>query len=85
MSKTLKANEDLMNTLHQLVAKSLIERVQDIECTPQELSAAIKFLKDNEVVADITQNKPLQQLAGTVTEIPELPFMEADDAQPETD
>ena len=84
MSKTLKANEDLMNTLHQLVAKSLIERVQDIECTPQELSAAIKFLKDNEISADITSNTGLKQLEGTVNNIPELPFMEADDAEPET-
>lgn len=79
MSKTLKANEDLMNTLHQLVAKSLIKRVQDIECTPQELSAAIKFLKDNEVVADITSNTGLKQLEGTVNNVAELPFMEEED------
>lgn len=73
MSKTLKADEDLLNTLHQLVAKSLIERVQDIDCTPQELAQAIKFLKDNEITADITTSSVLPSLVSAV-EVGSLPF-----------
>jgi len=76
MSKdiTKKADEDLLNTLHQLVAKDLIERIQSGEASVQELSAAIRFLKDNEVVADIEVNEGVKMLEGTVMEIKELPF-----------
>ena len=73
-NKTNKANEDMMNTLHQLIAKDLITRIQSGDATVQEINAAIKFLKDNEVTADVSLNRPLQMLEGTVTDIKELPF-----------
>ena len=69
---TNKANEDMLNTLHQMVAQDLIERIQSGEASIQEINAAIKFLKDNEVIADITVSEPVKQLADTV--IAELPF-----------
>lgn len=71
---TLKASEDILNTLHQMVAKDLIERIKSGEANIQEINAAIKFLKDNDVVADITYSKPVAQLATTVQETIKLPF-----------
>ena len=78
-SKTLKANEDLMNSLHQMVALDLIKRLSSGEATVQELSAAIKYLKDNNVTADITFSKPLQRLEQEVTPVGELPFIDEDE------
>ena len=71
-----KANESELNTLHQMIAKDLIRRIRDGEATVQELSAAIRFLKDNEVVADITTNVPLRQLEEEITMPSELPFID---------
>jgi len=78
MSKasTLKANEDILNGLHQMVAAELIRKISSGEATIQELNAAIKFLKDNDVTADIKYNKPLQLLEDEVTPIGELPFID---------
>ena len=76
----LKAGEDLLNGLHQMVAQKLIRMVNDPVATVQDINAAIKFLKDNNVTADITYNKPLAALETEVTSVGELPFiMEEDD------
>ena len=75
----LKANEDLMNGLHQMVAQDLINRLKSGEATVQELSAAIKFLKDNDITADFKFNRPLQQLKNEVTPVGELPFIDEDE------
>ena len=79
LDTTKRADEELLNTLHQMVARDLINRIKSGEATVQELSAAIKYLKDNDVVADISYSKPLQQLEGTVMEVKELPFDEEDE------
>lgn len=84
MDNILKANEDALNLLHSLVAQDLIKRIKTGEATPQEISQAIKFLKDNEVTADITHSAPLKQLENTVTDIGELPFMEEEDVNEQT-
>lgn len=72
--KTKKADEELLNTLHQMVAKDLINRIKSGDATVQEISAAIKFLKDNDVVADVAFNPELKELIGTSVPVPELPF-----------
>jgi len=77
----LKADSDVMNMLHQMVAQKLIKSLQDEECTVQEISAAIKFLKDNNIQADIEFSKPLQQLEQEVTPVGELPFIEDEDEE----
>jgi len=75
----LKANEDLLNGLHQMVAQDLIKKIASGEATVQELNAAIKFLKDNDITADVQYNQPLQMLEGEVTEVGELPFIVEDE------
>ena len=79
--KINKANEDLLNGLHQMVAADLIRRIQTGEATVQELNAAIKYLKDNEITADIQFSKPLQALEQEVTVVGELPFLEEEDEE----
>jgi len=76
---TLKADADLLNGLHQMVAQKLIKMVNDPDATVQDINAAIKFLKDNDVTADIEFNKPLGQLEQAVTPVGELPFVEDED------
>jgi hypothetical protein len=80
----LKANEDLMNSLHQMIAKDLIVRISSGEASIQEVSAAIKFLKDNNVTADITFNKPLGMLEQAVTPVGELPFIDEEEEENES-
>ena len=79
----LKADEDLLNGLHQMVAQDLIRKIKSGEATVQELNAAIKFLKDNDVTADIAFNKPIHALEGAITEVGELPFIEEDEDEAE--
>lgn len=90
MSKdiTNKANEDQLNTLHQMIAKDLIRRIQSGEATIQDLNAAIKFLKDNDVVADIAVNANLPLLTGAVEsaiKVEALPFPEDDEGEEDED
>jgi hypothetical protein len=72
----LKANNDEMNELHQMVAQKLKRMLSDPECTVQDINAAIKFLKDNNVTADIEYSKPLQMLEQEVTPVGQLPFVD---------
>ena len=79
-SKTLKANNDILNNLHRMVAQDLIKRISSGEATVQELSAAIKYLKDNDITADVEFNQPLRQLEQDVTPIGQLPFIDEEEA-----
>ena len=82
MSKgTLKADSDLMNELHQMIAQDLIKRLKAKDCTIQEVAAAIKFLKDNDVTADPEFNPPLRQVENELPPVGELPFVEDEDEQ----
>jgi len=63
---------DTLSQLHQGIAEELLTRVQSGEATAAELTAAIKFLKDNGIDAHITEDSPLLNLA-TI-----LPFQDPD-------
>lgn len=62
MEKT-RASEELLGQLHEAVAKDLLRKVKSGEATAQELSAAIKFLKDNGIEAVREQGDTLDKLA----------------------
>lgn len=70
--KATKANNDIMNRIHQMTAQKILDLIKSSECTPQELALAIKFLKDNDVTADLETSPVLPALAQEV--IQELPF-----------
>lgn len=59
----MAASEELLGSLHDAVAADLLRKVQSGEATAQELSAAIKFLKDNGIEAVAENNDPLKDLA----------------------
>lgn len=58
-----KADNNAMNELHALVAEKLKDKILSGNCTAAEMANAIRFLKDNGVEADISNNAPLQSLA----------------------
>ena len=71
----LKANNDMLNQLHSMVAQHLIKQIASGEATIQEIAAATKFLKDNNVTADVEFSTPLRQLEQEVTPVGALPFI----------
>ena len=73
-TQATKANQDIMNRIHQMTAKKILDMIKKPECTPQELAQAIKFLKDNDVTADLEASPVLPQLAEAVVETQALPF-----------
>lgn len=61
-----KASEELLAKLHNAVAIDLLAKVERGEATAQELSAAIKFLKDNGIEADRTPGSAVDKLANSL-------------------
>jgi len=59
---TDKASEDLMDILHGLTANTLIAKLKTGKASAQEINAAIKFLKDNNIQAEPSSSKVLQEL-----------------------
>ena len=60
-----KASLDSLNSLHAMVAEQLAQGLDD----PRVLSQAIKFLKDNEITADIMESESLMSLTDTIKSI----------------
>lgn len=59
----MKANIETLNGLHDQMAKYFANLLaSDERLAPGELSAILKFLKDNEITADIVESKPMQNL-----------------------
>lgn len=65
----------LLGQLHEAVARDLLNKVASGEATAQELSAAIKFLKDNGIEAVIRSDSSIGQLAA-LPEFEEYPLEE---------
>jgi hypothetical protein len=62
----MKASTEILNALHDAVANDLLKKIKTGEASAQELQAAIKFLKDNHIEGDLTQNPSLQDLKSTI-------------------
>lgn len=60
-----KATLHEMNTLHGMVAKQLAIGIED----PKTLALAIKFLKDNDVTADIMESDTMMTLTESIKRI----------------
>ena len=60
-------SKDIIDLLHSAVANDLLARVQSGQATSQELSVAVKFLKDNGANLDvITAENPMADLLGAL-------------------
>jgi len=58
-----KATIDTLNGLHDEIATYFTQMITSGErLAPGELSAVLKFLKDNEITADIVESKPMANL-----------------------
>jgi hypothetical protein len=64
-----KATLESLNTLHDLVAKQLARGLDD----PKILTAAIKFLKDNEITADLMVDDGQGSLGNMIKEHLKMP------------
>lgn len=62
---TKKASMDELNSLHSMVAKQLAGELGD----PKVLSMAIRFLKDNEITADILESESMMSLTESIKRI----------------
>jgi hypothetical protein len=60
-----KANLDELNSLHGMVAKKLAAELDD----PKMLSMAIKFLKDNDITADVLESESMMSLQESINKI----------------
>lgn len=46
-----RKTKDELSTLHAAVAEALLKRVKHPECSSSDFAVAVKFLKDNDIVA----------------------------------
>jgi len=60
-----KASLDELNGLHGMVAKQLATNLDD----PKMLAHAIKFLKDNDITADIVESESMMSLTQSIQRI----------------
>ena len=65
MSNNNKASLDQLNSLHGLVAEQLAMGLED----PRVLAHAIKFLKDNDITADIITSESMMSLTESIKKI----------------
>lgn len=64
---TSKATEDMLAALHAAVANDFIKKIASGEATAAELSAAVRFLKDNGIDCTGSQNATMTSLAETMS------------------
>ena len=69
-----KADNNVLAKLHGLVAQKLLDRLNNEEWTAQDMAQAIKFLKDNAVMADPELNDAVNKLQEKILETSKLPF-----------
>jgi len=60
-----KASMEELNGLHAMVAKQLSVNLDD----PKVLAMAIKFLKDNDITADILESESLMSITESIKKI----------------
>lgn len=60
-----KASMQELNSLHAMVAKELATNLDD----PKMLAHAIRFLKDNDITADILESESMMSLTDSIKKI----------------
>lgn len=63
-----KASVDALADLHGAIASELTRRIKENEASAADIGAAIKFLKDNSITADVENNEQLQSLRDKLEE-----------------
>lgn len=60
-----KASVSKLDELHEAIATKLMENLDD----PKILASAIKFLKDNNITADLQESRPANDLFTKISEL----------------
>jgi len=60
------ATKDAMESLHKMLAETLIDRMKDPEVKAGDLNVARQFLKDNHIEGIAVENSPLADLVKTL-------------------
>lgn len=60
-----KASLESLNALHDAVAKTLADNLDD----PKVLAQAITFLRNNNITVDLVESNPLQSLSDNIKSI----------------
>jgi hypothetical protein len=68
----MAAKESTLGALHELIATEMMKRIESGEASPADFSAAIRFLKDNNITAMPTNNNPLGKMLDSLEK--RLPF-----------
>lgn len=62
---------DPFEDLHAALTAELLKKIRDGSATAADLNVARQWLKDNQVAADPSKNKPLRELTDSLPELPE--------------
>jgi len=66
-----RASEATLGKLHEAVAKQLLDKVQSGEASVAEINAAIKLLKDNNIVSLVETGDTMSKLYHALPEFDE--------------
>ena len=65
-----KATTGELNYLHDAVARYMVEQLESGEdLSSGDVSNILKFLKDNNIAADISESKPMNNLSSRITDL----------------
>ena len=65
------ATKDAMESLHKMLAETLIDRMKDADVKAGDLNVARQFLKDNHIEGMAVENSPRAALVKTVPDVNE--------------
>ena len=51
-----------LNSLHDAIADHMTKQLEDGEMEAKDIANVLKFLKDNDVTADVSESLPVQSL-----------------------
>lgn len=61
-----RASDDVLGSLHKMVAEELTRRIASGEASPADINAAIKFLQNNGIEAVVTEDNPIGRLVASL-------------------
>lgn len=61
-----RASDDVLGSLHKMVAEELTRRIASGEASPADINAAIKFLQNNGIEAVATDDNPIGRLVASL-------------------
>ena len=69
-----RASEDFLGSIHALVGQEIRDMLQDVDPRQRRegVQLALKFLKDNNITAQIEASEPLSNIASSLPSAAEL-------------